>query len=262
MQEKITLEKIIKEVLEDHGEKDSVSYEANMRRVRRAFDILIERLGSNKEALKHGGKNIEFKESEKSFMKVIISQLYDNEGIVAEFVNERNRDKTFSSKDVRKLIQALIDEADKTGMNELELIYLAQFFSNIFLISPLRSIEYCHTLIDYLALNLQDLTYSEQAEYLQRVEWILKKEFAIRCAELTLNIEGLGMLIEEKRKLVGDDIYSENFYEYDEEIRYEYIQRDKEVIKRIQEDDDLRQYIEKKFGKRAEEIFNYAVLDM
>lgn len=39
------------------------------------------------------------------------------------------------------------------------------------------------------------------------------------------------------------------------------MQRDKRVLEAIQEDDDLRQYIEKKFGKRAEEIFNYAVLD-
>ena len=36
----------------------------------------------------------------------------------------------------------------------------------------------------------------------------------------------------------------------------------KRVLEAIQEDEDLRQYIEKKFRKQAEDIFNYAALDI
>ena len=64
------------------------------------------------------------------------------------------------------------------------------------------------------------------------------------------------------KKERNDDIGSQSYYyESDPEIRFHYIQRDKRVLEAIQEDENLREYIEKKFGKRAEEIFNYAVLD-
>ena len=43
-------------------------------------------------------------------------------------------------------------------------------------------------------------------------------------------------------------------------IQAEYVQRDIEILRAIQEDDDLREYIEKKTGKKAEDIFNYRAL--
>lgn len=205
---------------------------------------------------------MEFEESEVPFLKVIFSQLYDKKGIIDKFINEKSEHKKFSVRDVHKLIQELLDEAEKAGMDEEELIKLAQFFSDIFLESPLRSIEYCHTLIDALALNLQDLTYGEQIQYLKKVEHILKKEFALRFAEKTLREANLGWCIDDRRKAMGDDISSEKFYEYDPDIRYIYMQRDKAILENIREDDDLRQYIEKKLGKRAEEIFDYAELGL
>lgn len=96
-----------------------------------------------------------------------------------------------------------------------------------------------------------------------KVEQILKKEFALRIVEATMRIAEIAGDIEISKKLGNDDIgIQDYYYESDPQIRFHYIQRDKRVLEAIQEDDDLRQYIEKKFGKRAEEIFNYAILDM
>ena len=47
-------------------------------------------------------------------------------------------------------------------------------------------------------------------------------------------------------------------FNYDLEKSEEYIERDCAILKRIQEDDALRQYIETSLGKKAEEIFNCA----
>ena len=138
---------------------------------------------------------------------------------------------------------------------------MAHFFGSIFLYSPLRSIEYCHTLIDMLALNLQDLTSDRQSIYIGKVENILKKEFALRVTESTLEILDIAGIIEQSKNIVGNKIGIQNYCEKDPEIRFEYIQRDKRVLERIQEDDDLRCYIEKKMGMRAEDIFNYASLE-
>lgn len=261
MSKKVSLQEIIESVLGDKGVEYDIANDSTVRSLQRAFDRLIEKLGSDKEVLKHGGRNIEFEESEIPFMKVLISQLYDGRGLIGEFANDGNRNRLFSSKDVRELIQSLIDEAEKTGMSEYELKEIAKFFDNIFLYSHKRTIEYCHELIDALAMNLVEFPISIQSLYVNKLEHILKKEFALRIAESATNILEIADIINSTKKEAGDNIGIQSYSEFDPEIRFEYINRDKRVLKRIQEDDDLRQYIEKKIGRKAEEIFNYASLE-
>lgn len=269
MEKKYSLKGIIDDVLEEkYKEKEYCedfvdeddTWDNDERRLRRNFYGLLEKLGTNKDLLKADGDIFSFEEKEYYFIKYIFTQLYDKKGIIYDFARSSNKGKKFKSRDVHKMIQELCDEAEREGMDEKELLNLTMFFANLFLESPLRSIEYSHALIDSLALNLQDLTCEQKAIYLLKFEDILKKEFAIRCVELALNAKGLGELIEERRRLVGDDIYGDEFYEYEPELRYHYIERDKELLEKIQDDDDLRDYIEKKLGKKAEEIFNYATL--
>ena len=118
MPHKITLLKIIEAVLEDKGVEPD---DSDVRRLRRGFNRLIEKLGGDKEALKSHDGIFEFQEAEIPFMKTIIAQLYDDRGLVAQFANERNRNKNFSSKDVHLLIQSILDEADKDGASEEDL---------------------------------------------------------------------------------------------------------------------------------------------
>ena len=250
MKNKITLKTIIESVLEDKNVKDdSNTYEANIKNLNRAFTRLIEKLGNDKETLKRGERYFEFEESEVPFMKVLLSQLYDNKGIIAEFTNERKRNKKFNSADVIELIESLKDIADNEDMDENEKNRMVEFFSTLFLMSPLRIVEYCHALIDSLAATLQDLDYKEQAKYLFHVEHVLNKEYALRTAELIFNTGELAHIVEEYRKKNGGDAYI--YSEYEPELRFSYIQRDRCVLEAIQEDDDLREYIEKKFGKKA-----------
>lgn len=262
MEKKYSLNKIMKEVIEEkhrmYGINQDGIYESKIKSMSRWFKILIKKLGGDVEVLKNDKNNFEFKE-EYFIVKFILSQFYDEKGMIYNFVIDKN--KNFSSREVHKLIQEICNAGDREGMTESEIIELAKVFSSIFLESPLRSIEYCHALIDSFALNLQDLTSEQKAEYLLKYENILKKEFAIRYVELALNAERLGYLIDERRNLVGDDIYSGEFFEYDPTLRYYYMERDKELLEKIQEDEDLRYYIEKKIGKKAEEIFNYAALN-
>lgn len=262
MQGKVTLKDIIESVLSDidtdnftlqeynQYENDK---EKNTRSLYRKFERLLERLGSNKEVLKDGGRTMEFDELDAPIIKALISQLYSGQGIIAEFVNARNESRQFSSNDVIEFIHALCDEVEKDDtMNKEELAYLAQFFNNIFLYSPLRSIETCHKTIDALALRLHDLTYDEQSIYLGKVEHILRKEYALRVAESAREII---------RIADSKECREHYYYECDPEIKFYYIQRDRQILKAIQEDDDLRQYIEKKLRQKAEMIFNYASLE-
>lgn len=215
MSKKVSLQTIIKSVLDDKGVKYDIANDSTVRSVRRAFDRLIGKLGSDKEVLKYGGRNMEFEEPEIPFMKVLISQLYDGSGLIGEFANECNRNKAFSSKDVRELIQSLIDEAEKTGMSENELTEIAKFFDNIFLYSHKRTVEYCHELIDALEMNLVEFPISMQSFYLDKLEHILKKEFALRIAESATNILEIADIINSTKEEAGDNIGIQSYSEFD-----------------------------------------------
>lgn len=80
---------------------------------------MLESMGGDKETLKAGSRNIEFDESEATFIKGIIRQLYDRKGLIAKFLDVKS---DVSSIDVRDLIRSIIDEENNNGANEYELI--------------------------------------------------------------------------------------------------------------------------------------------
>ena len=256
MKEKVSLLYIIQEVLAD---KNIPADPTNERALRRAFERLLERIGSDKSALKNDRNQFEFNVADVPFMKRILTQLYENKGIIAEFVNE-HRQKNFSSEETHNLIQSLIDEADAEGWTETELKDMAYFLSMLFYASPKRSIEYCHKLIDCLGASLADLPYAHQGIYLNKVEHVLKHEFALRMVDSVIAMIEIADISEDTKKLQATDVV--DYQEYDPIIRYEYAQRDQNILEKIQEDDDLRQYVEKKIGKKAEDIFNYANMEL
>lgn len=251
-----SLSKIIRLVLEE--KKCDYGYESEEKNLRRHFNKLVERLGTNVDALKKDGKTMIFSEAEVPFMKILLSQFYDKKGIIYEFTTDKSTNKKFSPEEVHNLIQQLLDEADKSGMDEEELKQMAIFLSRLFSESPLRSIEYCHRLIDCLALSLGDLTATQQAVCFKHIEDILLKEFKLRIAESAINIKEIADIIEYSKEYFEDEIGVQNYEEYEPEIVYEYMQRDRQILDAIQNDDNLRRYIEDTFNKKAEDIFNLA----
>lgn len=259
-EEKVSLRHVIKSVLKEKKLTNTFYEDSNIRALQRKFKKLIEKLGCDSDVLKPKGNHFEFKQSEVPFIKVILLQLHNEEGMISDFVNDEN--KKYSYEKVHGFIQLLLDEAEKDGMTEIELKKMAVFLSNIFLASPLRSIESCHRLIDALAANLHDLTSTQQADYLIKIEHLLKKEVSLRIAESAIQTKEIAKIIEFSKELVEDDIGYQNYYGNESEVMYEYTKRDREILKKIQEDDALRKYIENTMGKKAEDIFNYAALEI
>lgn len=248
--------RIIRLVLEE--KECNYGYESEEKSLRRHFSKLVEKLGTNVDALKKDGKTISFSEAEVPFLKILLSQFYDKKGIIYEFTTDKSTNQKFSLEEVHSLIQQLIDEAERSGMEEDELKQMAIFLSRLFSESPLRSFEYCHRLIDCLALNLGDLTATQQAKYFKHIEDILNKEILLRIVESAINIKEIANIIQSSKKLNEDEIGIQNYEWYEPEIIYEYKQRDKQVLDAIQNDDNLRRYIEDTFNKKAEDIFNIA----
>lgn len=261
MSNQVTLKQIIDDVLNENYPEDCTqtvydnrekTLEADRRNLYRKIDKLFKRLGLSKDVLKDGERSIIYYEEDIPMMKILISQLHSGKGIISDFVNKRKGNCQFSSNEVREFLYALQAELEKDDTLDKESLgYLINYFTNIFSYSPLRSLEICHATIDALARQLHDLPCDDQSTYLGKVEHILKKEYALRTAEAAQEI----VRIADREKY-----RKEYYYETDPAIRLYYTQRDERILEAIQEDDDLRQYIEKKFGMKAEMLFNYATL--
>lgn len=256
--EKVSLRGIITSFLKDTLGEMGTTY-SNIRVLQNRFNKLIEKFGCSTDMLKANGRTFNFDESEIPFLRAIISQLYYNKGIMSEIVNSDK--EYYTSKQFRELIQNIIDEGDKIGLEEADLQKMVEFFDVIFGYSILRIIENCHKIIDYYTLNLKDLTYTQQFYCLLDLEDGLKKDFAARLVQMAINAKDIAEQIELSKDVLEDNIGCQDyqgFFNCEPEISNEYIARDRDLLKKIQEDDALRQYIETALGKKAEDIFNYA----
>lgn len=248
-----SLESIIKEVLKENGAEN----EANVRKYRRYFYKLIEDLGGDIEVLRKGNRTISFDENEVDIIKIIINQLYsvDKSSLKGLF----NGGDEFTPVIVHKFLDSLINNPNLSDISEDERMRLIQFFSDIFLLSDKRMIEECHLMIDKIAQQalvynrVQRLTMlSHLQEYLKRYVFFILTDGTIKIAETAKSIE---ILKNRKNK-------SDCLYDFLPPIfQSEYIIRDEYILDMIQKDNDLREYIEKKIGKKAEEVFNYTVLN-
>lgn len=250
MSETYSLSKIIKAVLAENGIKDTASQDAAERQLRRAFDSLLACTNAQKDILKKGGKNLQFKEDELLFIKALLSQLYLQKGTAYKIISKKER--SFSSQDIMDLIQSIINEIDQTQLSQDKLKEVALFYARLFGYFPADLIEQCHQLVDAFALNLQDFPFEEQVLYLNKFLRTLKHEFILRIVESTINMRDIAEII------TADNDEGEIPYSFCcPEVRETYIKRDKNVLEKIQQDPNLRTYIETSFGRKVEEIFSY-----
>jgi hypothetical protein len=257
---KISLTTIIDRVLD---KENNPYYDSNSKRLRTSFKNLITGLGRDIEDLKDEKGHFSLEESEVPFMTAILRQFLDSNSLISKFAYKHSKSSDFSPVDVHRLIHSILEEANKHGSNAFELQQVAEFFNNVFFGSQLRSYMECHLCIDALYMNLHDLTNAEQVKYLRNVEVILKKEVSLRLAKIAVtayvraSCKNTDLLHDKQFEFLG---HGQNYDEIHNETKHELIQRDKEMLIKIQEDNDLREYIEKKFNKKAEEIFDYATL--
>jgi len=252
-----SLEKIIKSVLVEKG-IDSTDV-TTIRSIRRGFEKLLETLGGNKDTIKGGSRTISFDESEIPFMKTVLGQIYDRKGVIDKLLDKTSK---ITIEDVWTFIQQVIDDEEAKGASDDELANLSDFLTDMFSYAPLYFAQRCHTLIDMLAINTKDLLSHEQAIHFLRIQSVLKKEITHRIAESAIRHSANAEGIELSKANFNDDVGCQGYLELEPSVRKEYIKRDKNMLAIIQDDDDLREYVEKKFGKKAEEIFNYATKDV
>lgn len=251
---KKSLGSIITEVLKEEGGLQDD--ESSVKQCRRGFTRLIEKLGGSIEDMKSANNVIEFEEAEVPGIKFLLRNIFrSDDNPIGEFLY--SKDKDFSAEEAIKFIDCVASElcaTEKAGTKK----QVVEYLSDIFLLSHLRIIEECHTLIDIYAGNLQHQLRAEQLTFLQSLRDVITHylttnivQRAYRMAEIANDIE-----LYKNGEAEIDCVYEG----YPTNIQAEYVQRDIEILRAIREDDDLREYIEKKTGKKAEDIFNYRAL--
>ena len=285
-----SLESIIKEVLNDMNFDDD-TYEAKIMMCHRKFNRLINRLGGDIDDMKDSSNKILFEENQVKVIKFILKQILSpNDNIIKKFSS--SKDKDVSANEVEQFIQDVADEfcsneescnkelgnggscgeessnetsSDKEAGDEesrdeesFDKDEVISYLSDIFMVSHVRIINECHELVDLFALNMQQFPRSMKLIYLEKLKELLSHLLVLQMVEGAINI----VEISEQINLFNDDGKEvDSIYEgLPVNIQEEFIQRDQETLKALQKDEDLRAYVEKKTGRKVEEIFNYKAL--
>lgn len=256
MGDTVSLQHLIEEVLQDfYADKNTAADPSNVRNLRRAFERFIEALGGDPAILKDDSGRYKFEQDEVRYVKFILAQLNRKHEVFDILIKDHQRKKAFSSEKVNDLIKTLFAEAEQNQESCEELEELAKLCCKVFLFSPMRSLEKCHAAIDALWSTVQDLTYDEQSAYLANVAKYLELEIRHSIVESAINISDTARLA----------VYftPDGFSPYEDlpsDIQYDYLQRDRNILARIQQDEGLRYYIESTFNKKAEDIFGYTAI--
>lgn len=253
---KIALHNIIKEVLEE--KKELIEYHGDIehfaRTIRNRFFNFVERIGGNKEVLRTGVKYL-FHEEDMPFMKVLLRQIRDEEGVFYEFT-KKNRE--FSYREVHALIQAVLEEGDRLGWSEEDLKRMQNFLTIIFAYSPERSIARMRELVDSLSSIFKGFTLTEQSIELQKLQNKMQADVVVALVESALNSADVAELLYFAREDGCIDMEMDSPYLGEPfEIKLEYETRDREILQKIRGDPDLKQYLEKKLGTDVEAIFSH-----
>ncbi len=248
----ISLGAIISDVLKERN----VENEASIKQCRRNFTKLIEKLGGNIDDLKNCQNSIRFNEDEVPFIKFLILKIFlSSNNAINNFLS--SKDKDITPEMVEEFIDQVANEfCDSENSEEKE--KMITYLSDIFMLSHVRIVKECHELVDHYANELYYLPRSLKLLYLQNLKNELCCITASQLMQVAQKIKEISEYIElckDGEKEV-DCIYDG----FSIDIQTEYIQRDQEILRALQEDEDLRAYVEKKIGKKVEEIFNYRAL--
>ena len=84
---------------------------------------------------------------------------------------------------------------EKDGMDEKQVIHFATTLDRLFQFSFMATIDYCHRMVDGIALNLMPYPYTHQLAFVKSFEDTLKRQYAISVVEAIMNTGELGAVI-------------------------------------------------------------------
>lgn len=230
------------------------------RTLRRRFQKLIDVCGGNYTLLQNKNGKVYFDENETSFVKHILTELVKNEGILSKFIDKKNTNEFVGIEEVRGFIQSYIGKLEEDGYNENEIKAAVEFLSMLFLLPVHVSRENCYQYVMSIWLNLQAYPYTHQVSTMKQTEALLKKQLAVSAVNSIFMIGELSELIQSSKNITEDGIGIQDYG--NDTPTAEYFERDRKALQLIQSNPEIRAYVERLTGQKAEEVFNVAASTM
>lgn len=249
----ITLNSLIKDVAElclDGNDPHS-----DEKKLRRRFNKFIESGGGSMDKLRGTNGHVEFEDEEAAFIRAILIQLAEGKGFAFKLM-VKNRSGTPTLNDEHDFFQEIIDLMRDDGAGEEYIMANLRMLDRLFQLSFRQSIEYCHQLVDCVAINLLPYPYTHQVMLMSNFTELLKREFARTMGEAIKNSLGVAEVIRDMKELMETEDVGDFYGEDEDEIKSEYCQRDAALIAFLKADEEVRQLLEKRVGATIEEIWN------
>lgn len=243
---KVSLTSIINEVI---GDSKAMSDRTLLRR----FYKLVAVSGGNIERLKDERGHIFFEEEDTMFIKTLLEELYMNEGIASKFIDKQVGEDYVGYADLHSFVQKYLKNLSDSGSSEEEIQGTLNFLCMLFLLPVKENLYESHRLIDYIFLNLEQYPYTHQAIMSEKVYSEIQRMFAHTMVEGMLNLSELCSFISAGQDLAD----SKNPFDWygDDQVGLEYRERDRRAYRRLVEDDELREFVEKRAGAKINQIF-------
>ena len=222
-----------------------------VKKLRRTFTKFIEAGGGRLEQLKDEKGVIHFDEEDVPVIRTVLAQLAEKRGFAHTFMKDHRRIPDLE--DTHDFIQDIIFEMENDNMDEAQVMHYAVTLDRLFQFSFLATIDYCHRLVDGVALNLMPYPYTHQMTFVKSFENTLKRQYAISMVEAIMNTGELGAVIREAKQAGFIDEAVPSYG--DDEIADEYRRRDAATVEYLKANPEIRRFVETKAGGTVEEIW-------
>ena len=221
------------------------------KKLRRNFVKFVEAGGGTVDKLKDEKGFINFDDDDIPVIHTVLTQLAQQRGFAYAFMKDHSRTPDLG--DTHDFIQEIITRMEKDGMDEKQVIHFATTLDRLFQFSFMATIDYCHRMVDGIALNLMPYPYTHQMAFVKSFEDTLKRQYAISVVEAIMNTGELGAVIRDAKESGFIDEAVPNYG--DDDIADEYKRRDAAVIEYLKANPEIRRFVESKAGGTVEEIW-------
>lgn len=267
----ITLTEIIEKYLD--REKQNLGYEDNSQEsdylmkesdraidmedgiicnIRNKFRTFLKSIGADENALKDGGRNYLFEEKDVPIVIALISVLQSSEKIKEYWKDYRDKDGLIHYHVIHEYISDLASEIESTGHFSRDVIdVISSKIFDCYNAYPNAYFELCHDLIEEYRQSLVGFLCGENMSFVYRLHCILVGELTLLDTEVALRAENICNCRKQALECFGKVDYSYS----PGGLGREYAERDRNLLRKIRDDNDLRVYLEKKIGYTIEEVF-------
>lgn len=248
---KKSLSELAMEVAELYENDDGKS-EINEKTIRRRFAHLLKNCGGDIRKLQDDKGRVYFPEEETAYVKYLLLQLAEKDS----FIYRTSIKEEFVTLDeLHDFIQDLIYHLEAEGYEEDEVKAFVRYF-DIQIGYTERCLVYkCHQYVDCIAENYNQFPYTLKIHQLSKFHKKLENEniwSMIQCVKDSIKLMELMNFAQE----YGDN----NEFEDEDDIDQEYLKRDRELVKYLNENPLIKQHVEKVTEKKVDVIFEKALL--